>query len=78
MWTQAMDTSPLIFHLKSMSGLWYHSNAHEVTDYPSWSTRLLNGPVLHQLTKAAEYALAHLLVHHDVDNQQKLRMHGFF
>jgi hypothetical protein len=54
------DYAPLIFHLKSMNGLWYHSNAHDITDYPSWSIRHLNGPVIHRLTKAAEYALAHL------------------
>jgi len=47
------DFAPLIFHLKSMNGLWYHSNAHDVTDYPSWSIRHLNGPVIHRLTKAA-------------------------
>jgi hypothetical protein len=72
-----------------MNGLWYHSNVHDITDYPSWSIHHLNGPVTHRLTKAAEYALAHLrygcagqrslsLVHHDVDHQQKLCMHGCF
>jgi hypothetical protein len=47
------DCAPLIFHLKSMNGLWYHCYAHDVTDYPSWSIRHLNGPVIHRLTKAA-------------------------
>jgi hypothetical protein len=62
----------------------------DYSDYHVWNTRHLEGlPVIHHLTRAAEYSLAHLrygcagqrclsVVHHDVDNQPKLQMHSFF
>lgn len=83
------EDAPITFQLNCVNCLWYHSNFHDYIDYQPWSSRHLQAPVIQRLTKEAEYYLAHLrygcagqrclsLVHHDVDNQPKIRMHSFF
>jgi hypothetical protein len=80
----------IIFTLSSQNGLWYHTNNHDTVDYDTWICKADQGkPVVHRISKAAEYQLAYLRwgcagervlsgIHHHVDEQPKLTKHSFF